>query len=81
MDRRNYAQWKEKFAPGQDYRTAAYQALTGEWQTGAEIATKIGISLSQARPVLAHVSQNQWNVQRWERIKRPTMYRRIDGAK
>ena len=81
MERRNYAEWKEKFALGQDYRTAVYRALTGEWQTAADIAGKLGMSLKQARPPLAHVAQNQWNVQRWERIRKPTMYRRIDGVK
>ena len=81
MERRNYAESKEKFALGQGYHTAAYVALTGEWQTAADIAGKLGISLQQAQPSLAHVAQTQWNVQRWERIGKPTMYRRSDGVK
>lgn len=80
MERRNYAEWKDKMSLGKYDREPVYEALTGEWQTRKQIAQKIGRSENGITPALNYLAQNQFNVQRMERIGKPALYRKIGGG-
>jgi len=75
--KRNYAEWKDKFATADGLRIPVFNAIGEKWISQSEIASKIGTTPYKISEVMAWIRKNQQvSIEVWERINKPTLYRR-----
>ena len=75
--KRNYAAWKDKFATADNLRVPVFNAIGKEWISQAELAKKIGTTSAKLGHVMGWIRmQQQVSIEVWERIGKPTLYRR-----
>jgi hypothetical protein len=75
--KRNYAEWKDKFAAADGLRIPVFNAIGYEWMSQSEIASKIGTTSAKISEVMSWIRRNQQvSIEVWERIDKPTLYRR-----
>ena len=75
--KRNYAEWKDKFATADGLRIPVFNAIGPEWMSQSDIASKIGTTSAKISQVMAWIRMKQQvSIEIHERINKPTLYRR-----